>query len=224
MREDHGLGIAPWERMMQAAGAAAVRTYTTPDGKLLLARHCLPALVEQLRADAGLRAFARLPEREYQLLLQIARQPQSSLTLAYTCAGEIVGQVSLAPADSWWQGIPGVCEVAIEVSTAWRRRGIARQLLQEALAQECLEHRVIVGLGLAWHWDVAEVGLSRFAYRAMIEQLFAPYGFSEYLTSEPNIRMDPANIFLARLGSQIGAESVARFFQCLLQSETLPGL
>lgn len=222
MREEHELSTAPWEKI-QAVGAAAVRTYATADGRLLLARGCLPALVEQLRADAGLRAFARLPEREYQLLLQIARQPQSSLTLAYTCTGEIVGQVSLAPAGSWWQGIP-VCEVAIEVSTAWRRRGIAHQLLQDALNRQSLEHSVIVGLGLSWHWDCAEAGLSRFAYRAMLEQLFAPYGFSAYLTSEPNIRMDPANIFLARLGSQLGAESVARFFQCLLQSETLPGL
>jgi hypothetical protein len=38
-----------------------------------------------------------------------------------------------------------------------------------------------------------------------------------------NFRMDPANILVARLGSRINAESMNRFFQRLLQSETLPG-
>lgn len=33
---------------------------------------------------------------------------------------------------------------------------------------------------------------------AMIEPLFASYGVVEYQTSEPDIRMDLANIFLAR--------------------------
>jgi hypothetical protein len=56
------------------------------------------------------------------------------------------------------------------------------------------------------------------------EDLFAAHGFAEYLTCEANIRMDPANILLARLGSRIGGESTDRFFQQLLQSETLPGL
>jgi acetoin utilization protein AcuA len=205
-------------------GARPVRIYETPGGKLLLARHCSPELVERLRAHDGLRAFARRPEREHQLLLSIARQPQSSLTLAYTLSGEIVGQVTLAPAGPQWQEIADVCEVAIEVSSGWRRRGIAHQLLRYTFDLQDLERKIIIGLGLTWHWDFEEAGLSRFQYRAMIERLFAAYGFVEYLTSEANIRMDPANIFLARLGSQVGREDIAQFFQCLFQSEELPGL
>lgn len=208
----------------RGADVAGVRTYETPAGQLLLARHCPPSLVERLRADNGLRAFARLPEREYQLLLGVARQPQSSLTLAYTLSGEIVGQVTLAPAGSRWQGISNACEVAVEVSSGWRRRGIAHQLLRYTFDLQSLERKIIVGLGFAWHWDFEEAGLSRFQYRAMIERLFAAYGFVEYLTSEPNIRMDPANIFLARLGTQVGQEDMAQFFQSLLQSDELPGL
>jgi len=212
--QEHGKG----------AGDATVRTYETSAGQLLLARHCSPSLVEGLRADDGLRAFARLPEREHQLLLSIARQAHSSLTLAYTPGGEIVGQVTLAPAGSWWQGMSNACEVAVEVSSGWRRRGIAQQLLRHAFDLQSLERKIIVGLGLAWHWDFEEAGLSRFQYRTMIERLFAAHGFVEYLTSEPNIRMDPANIFLARLGNQVGQESMAQFFQRLLQSDELPGL
>ena len=66
--------------------------------------------------------------------------------------------------------------------------------------------------------------MSRFRYREMIERLFAAYGFVEYLTSEPNIRMDPANILMVRLGSKVEEEQVYQFFQRLLQSDTLPGL
>ncbi|HWZ18792.1 MAG TPA: hypothetical protein VNW73_08340 [Ktedonobacteraceae bacterium] len=44
------------------------------------------------------------------------------------------------------------------------------------------------------------------------------------MTSEPNIRMDPANILLARLGSRLAEENINRFFQRLFWSETLPGL
>jgi len=66
--------------------------------------------------------------------------------------------------------------------------------------------------------------LTPFEYRELIARLFAVHGFTEYLTSEPNIRMDPANVLLARLGNRLAEENINRFFQRLLQSNTLPGL
>jgi len=201
-----------------------VKTYKTPAGPLFLRNNCSPAFVEGLKADEGLRSFARRPEREHHLLLSIAQQPENRLTLAYTATGNIVGQVSLAPLDGWWQDIGNAYEVAVEVSAGWRKLGIAHHLLSLALEFESLEECLIVGLGLSWHWDYVGMGMSRFHYREMIAQLFAAHGFAEYLTSEPNIRMDPANILVARLGSRLPEESVNRFFQRLLQSDTLPGL
>src|SRR5438046_167265 len=103
------------------------RTISTPAGPLFLQNHCPSSLVERLRADSGLRAFARLPEREYALLLGLAQRPDCSLALAYTSGGKIVGQVTLAPADGWWEGLTNVYESAIEVSAPWRGLGIARQ-------------------------------------------------------------------------------------------------
>lgn len=201
-----------------------VRTYKTARGPLFLRSCCSPALVERLQADEGLRAFARLPEREHQLLLDLAGQTANRLTLAYTPAGKIVGQATLAPLDAWWQGIGNAYEVAIEVSPAFRNLGVAHQLLSLALDFESVEEYLIVGLGLSWHWDYAGLGMSRFHYRELIARLFAAHGFAEYLTSEPNIRMDPANILVARLGRCLEGESMNRFFERLLQSETLPGL
>jgi acetoin utilization protein AcuA len=201
-----------------------VKTYKTPAGPLFLRSCCSPAFVEGLKADDGLHAFARRPEREHHLLLSIAQQPENRLTLAYTATGNIVGQVSLAPLDGWWQDIGNAYEIAVEVSTGWRKQGIAHHLLSLALEFESMEEYLIVGLGLSWHWDYAGMGMSRFHYRELIARLFAAHGFADYLTSEPNIRMDPANILVARLGSRLPEESMNRFFQRLLQSDTLPGL
>ena len=201
-----------------------LKTYKTPAGLLFLRGYCSPAFVEDLKADEGLRAFARLPEREHHLLLSLAGQPENRLTLAYTATGKIVGQVTLAPLDHWWQDIGNAYEIAVEVSAGWRKMGIARHLLSLALEFESLEEYLILGLGLSWHWDYEGLGISRFHYREMIARLFAAHGFAEYLTSEPNIRMDPANILVARLGSRLAEESMNRFFQRLLQSDTLPGL
>ena len=201
-----------------------VKKYETSAGPLFLRSCCSPSLVEGLKADEGLRAFARLPEREHHLLLSVARRPENMLTLAYTPTGKIVGQATLAPVDDWWQGIGNTYEIAVEVSSHWRNLGIARQLLSSALEFETLEEYLILALGLSWHWDYEGLGMSRFQYRAMIAQLFATYGFVEYQTSEPNIRMDPANIMLARFGSKVGQECMNRFFQRLLQSDTLPGM
>jgi len=177
-----------------------------------------------LQVDEGLCAFARLPEREHQLLLNIARNPDARLTLAYTATGKIVGQATLAPVDTWWQNIGKTYEIAVEVSSGWRKLGIARQLLSDALDFASLEEYIILALGLSWHWDYEGLGISRFQYREMLAHLFAAHGFVEYLTSEPNIRMDPANVLLARLGSHFEVESMNRFYERLLFSDTLPGL
>ena len=199
-------------------------TFETAAGSLIVQGFCPPSLVASLRADRGLHAFARVPEREHQLLLGIAERPDCALTLAYTSTGDIVGQVTLAPLDHWWQDIGNAYEIAVEVSSGWRKLGIAHHLLSFALEFEFLEEYLILGLGLSWHWDYEGLGISRFHYRELIARLFATHGFAEYLTSEPNIRMDPANILVARHGSRLKEESMNRFFQSLLQSETLPGL
>ena len=199
------------------------KSMTTPAGPIFLQDHCPPALVESLRADCGLRAFARLPEREHALLLGLAQRSDSRLALAYTHSREIVGQVTLAPVDDWWEGLENTYEIAIEVSTAWRNLGIARQLLTLVFEREPLERHIVLGMGLSWHWDMVGLGIDRFRYRQMVEQLFAPYGFVEYLTSEANIRMDPANILLGRLGSAVDEQAINQFFQCLLKSDILPG-
>src|SRR5215467_13800867 len=133
-----------------------VKMYRTPKGPLFLRSCCSPSFVADLQADEGLHAFARRPEREYQLLLTLAGQADTRLTLAYTATGTIVGQATLAPVHAWWQGIGKAYEIAVEVSSGWRKLGIAHQLLSHALDFASLEEYLILSSGLSWHWDYKE--------------------------------------------------------------------
>src|SRR5207344_359084 len=102
-------------------------------------------------------------------------------------------------------------EIAVEVSSGWRKLGIARRLLSFALEFESLEEYLILGLGLSWHWDYEGLGISRFQYREISARSFAVRGFTECLTCERSIRMDTANILVARLGRRLAEESMNRF-------------
>ncbi len=193
-------------------------------GQVLLRDFCPPSFVERLRADDGLRAFARLPEREHRLLLGIAKSPDCALTLAYTPIGEIIGEVTLAPGDAFWDGIEHVYEVAIEVSSNWRGMGIAKEMLAFAIELDALEDMILFAMGLSWHWDVEGLGITVYRYRQLIASLFASQGFVEYPTTEPNVRMEPGNILLARVGNRVDQRVASQFFSRLLSSPNLSGL
>lgn len=196
----------------------------TSRGSLLLRDFCPPSMVERLRADEGLRAFARLPEREWQLLLNIAKSPDCALALAHTPAGAIVGQVTIAPGDEWWEGLDNVYEVAIEVSSNWRSLHLANQLLAFALELDALEDMILFAVGLSWHWDTEGLGMSMYRYRELIAHLFASQGFIEYPTTEPNVRMEPANVFLARIGKRVDARTSSRFLNRVMSVPNLARL
>jgi len=202
------------QTLLQRSTACPRRsTFETAAGSLILHSFCPPSLVTSLKADRGLHAFAHIPEREHQLLLGIAERPDCALTLAYTATGEIVGQVTLAPADAWWQGVSNTYELAIEVSLHWRRLGIARQLLSLALEHPVVEEMVLAAVGLSWHWDLKVSGLSPFRYRSLLAHILEPYHFFECLTDEPNVGMDPANILLVRIGKRVEQEVMDQLFQ-----------
>ena len=193
----------------------------THKGPLLLRDFCPPSLVERLMAESGMRAFARLPEREHQLLLTIAKSPDCALTLAHTPAGQIVGEVTLAFADDWWEGLENVYEVTIEVSANWRGLGIGRELLAFALKLDTLEDMILFAMGLSWHWDVEGLGITPRRYRELIARLFASQGFVEHDTTEPNISMEPANILLVRVGKRVDQHMANQFFSRILSPPNL---
>jgi acetoin utilization deacetylase AcuC-like enzyme len=197
------------------------KTLSTRNGPILLRDFCPPSIVERLRVESGLHAFARLPEREHQLLLSIAKSPDCELTLAHTPAGEIVGQVTIAPLDTSWEGLENAYEVAIEVSSHWRGVGIARSLLAFALELDALEDMMLFALGLSWHWDMEGLSISLYHYRQLIINLFASQGFSVYDTTEPDVMMEPANVLLVRLGNRVSANEKERFLRYIRRTPTI---
>ena len=207
------LTLSESDLLQQSNVSPLRRGFETAAGPLILQSSCSPALVASLKAERGLHAFTHFPEREHQLLLGIAERPDCALTLAYTPGGEIVGQVTLTPADRWWQGVANTYELAIEVSVHWRRLGIARQLLSLALEFDAVEEMILVALGLSWHWDLKGAGLSPFRYRSLLAHILEPYHFFECLTDEPNVGMDPANILLVRIGKDVELEVMDQLFQ-----------
>jgi GNAT superfamily N-acetyltransferase len=186
-----------------------------PGGSLILQTACSPWLVERLETDRGLRVFSRLPEREHQRLLDIARIPENVLSLAYTPSGVVIGQVTLAPLHGWAKDLPNAYEIAGEVSSSWRRKGIARRLLSLALEIEGIEDLILLGYGLSWHWDTVGLGLTRVTYRSMLTTFLASYGFFDCPTTEGNICLDPSNVLFARLGARVSPEMALQFYQSL---------
>ena len=198
------------------------RAIETKAGSILLRDFCPPSLVERLMADSGLKAFARLSVREHELLLNIAKSPDCALTLAHTMMGKIVGQVTIAPADAWWEGIDNVYEVAIEVSSNWRGEDIAKRMLAFALELDAIEDMILFAAGLSWHWDMEGLGITTHRYRELIAHLFATQNFVEYPTTEPNVSMEPSNILLVRVGKRIDQRVVTQFFNRMMSAPNLP--
>jgi GNAT superfamily N-acetyltransferase len=114
-----------------------------------------------------------------------------------------------------------VYEVAIEVSTNWRGVGIAHRMLEFALELDALEDMILFAMGLSWHWDMEGLGISPYRYRQLITHLFATQGFTEYTTTEPNVSMEPANVFLARIGKRVDERTVNRFMNRMLSSSSM---
>ncbi|HET8913492.1 MAG TPA: acetoin utilization protein AcuC [Ktedonobacteraceae bacterium] len=191
------------------------RVLTTAQGKLLMRNFCPPSLVERLRPERDLRAFTRVAEREHQLLLSIARSPDCTLTLAHTPEGEIVGEVTLAPGEGWWEGLENLYEVTIEVSPNWRSQRIAGRMLAFSLELEYLEQMIVLAMGLSWHWDMEGLGITTRRYSKLISKLFSSQGFVEYQTSEPNISQVPGNILMVRIGKQVDPQIRDRFLNHL---------
>jgi acetoin utilization deacetylase AcuC-like enzyme len=209
--EASSAGVPDLMRHIGKSEESRVRTLDTARGPILLRDWCPPSLVERLHPDPGLNAFARLAEREQALLKRIATDPGGELVVAHTPEGQLIGQVSICGADDWWEGIPDLYEVAIEVSSNWRHIGLSKLLLKFALEPDYFEDVILFALGFAWHWDVEGLGMSSMSYGQMIRRLFESVGFEKMAANEPNLHLDPANVFLARIGGNVSPGTIAQF-------------
>ncbi len=147
-------------------------------------------------------------------LIRIAGEPDANVTLATTAEGNIVGFGILQypdPDERWVRvGDRVMMELSvIEVSRAWRGGGLARKILEYALAHPLKEEKILYMVGYSWTWDIAGSGRPIMAYRDMMISLFDGFGFALRQTNEPNIMMRPENMFMVRIGTNVD-EAVQR--------------
>ncbi|MFN8557744.1 MAG: hypothetical protein U0531_10495 [Dehalococcoidia bacterium] len=181
-----------------------------PRGPLHLRDRCPASSLRRMRVAAGMQAFSRSAEREALLLQRIAARPENNLVIAHTPDGEIVAELTLAPADGRWYGQPGIYEAALEVAPSWRGVGLAEALLHFAFEADYLERLVVMALGLSWHWDLRG-GRTASSYRETLIRVFGAVGFQVYDTDDPEITRGEANVLLARIGSQTSEQTRAAF-------------
>lgn len=190
-------------RTLRSLPAGRTKRIETALGAVLLRSRCPESLVRRLHVAEGLQAFSRDPEREATLLRRIAARPESNLVIAHTPEGEIVAELTMAPAEGRWLDLDGIYEAAIQVAPAWRGSGMAEELLRFAFAQPYVEDLIVIAVGMSWHWDLAGSGLTAWQYRELLVRLFGTAGFEVYPTDDPEVAGSEANVLLARIGRNV---------------------
>jgi acetoin utilization protein AcuA len=92
---------------------------------------------------------------------------------------------------------------AVEVLRGQRNQGIAGQMLTRLFADAGLEDKIVYLTAYSWTWDLECSRLSLAAYRTMLINLYAGFGFTTAVTNDPNICLKPENIFMVRKGKNV---------------------
>ncbi len=199
----------------------------TPRGKVWILTEADPGTIASMQLDEGMGVFAapNYPaSREKKALERIARGRGSNVILAYAAEDKIVGFVAIAPpsaAERWGQlSGQGLIEaMAIEVSLGWRGMGIADKMMECGLKDPFFDDKIVMCTAYTWHWDLEATGLSKADYRHMLLKYLEKAGFMYFETDEPNIKLDSANFFTARIGPEVDADLYNRFERLLFEEE-----
>lgn len=182
----------------------------TDQGKISVASFYTPASIEALSFSRSFQKHLHYNPiiSSKKSLIDIAGEPDANVTLATTSEGDIIGFGILqypSPDERWVRvGDRVMMELSvIEVSRSWRGGGLARKILEYALAHPLKEERILYMVGYSWTWDLEGSRLQTMAYRDMMIDLFAGFGFTLHQTNEPNIMMRPENMFMVKIGANI---------------------
>ena len=161
----------------------------------------------------GLLQF-RQPADQKKALAQIAALPEGQVYLAHFNQ-TIIGYITFHyPEFERWAhtGITNLLELgAIEVSPAWRSKGIATALIKAPFVDNRMEDKIIISLECYWFWDLRGTKLNTWQYRQMMQTLLAKGGFQTRVTDDPDICSHPANLLSVRIGSLVDAETCTKF-------------
>ncbi len=209
-RQDKAVSAAPANRKLLYPERGLVELIGRANSRLL----------SRLKMDKGLSNF-RPADLQHKVLLLIADLPTGRVSIARN-GQTIIGYVTFHRPYKYsrWAHHPLTLEVGgIEISPAWRKIGIASQLLKIAFSEPEVENYIIFTTEVCWYWDLKGNNLNLWQYRDLMVRLFASVGLVRMETDEPNITAHQANVFMARLGRNVTAEQ-RKAFQKLLRIKT----
>jgi len=191
-----------------------------------ISSHIQPADVRSYTLDEGIGRFPhyRSMVTDRGTLEKLAASPDANLVLAISHTGHILGYTGYSypdPIEGWDDNTDGLCFelCAIEVSRCWRRRGIARAMIDALVRDPLIEKKILFLTAYAWHFDVEQTRLTENGYRNMLVRLFKPFGFDVYPTRRTEITMFPANMIMARAGEKVMPKQRERFQAMLYPSD-----
>jgi len=186
------------------------REMILPNTGLRVRAFCTPAEIEGFAFDAqfGTHAQYKSLYTKRESLEKNARTPGANVVIVLDKRNTIVGfgVLNHPEADERWAALGhGVMmEIkAIEVSRSRRSKGVAGAIMTMLLRHPRVEDMIVYMVGFSWTWDLDGSGMSAAAYRNMLINLFAPHGFQEFQTNEPNICLKPENLFMGRIGARV---------------------
>ena len=117
------------------------RELETAKGALRLLRHPTPDVIASMTVEDGLGSRLRFPPEELgRMLGQVAARQDAEVVVAATTPGRLVGYVVILPPDPlerWGRdpALPLTGVAALEVANAFRRLGLAKAMVEYALAE-----------------------------------------------------------------------------------------
>ncbi len=146
----------------------------------------------------------RPPRQQLQALVKMAADPKCCVSVAID-GHTLVGYAAFHPPsaiESWGDDKTGeIIELgAVEVDPGYRGQHLAERLLKASFAGGRFDRTVVFATMYVWHYDTKRTGLSDFQYRQMLERLYRSVGMERMATSDPEVRSNPANALMARVG------------------------
>lgn len=214
------MGLTPSHSHVPCSGRR--RLLDTRRGSLTVETQVPAGALGRLKPDPGLTSISS-PEATQRHLCKVASRTDGAVTAAWDPASHLlVGYAAVHPADpeTRWSNVPlpQIIELgSLEVSRGWRGFGLSGVLLDLTFADRCFDDKIVISSEYVWHWDLASTGFSKWKYRVMLRRILAGSGFREMATDEPNVRWDPANIFMVRVGPEVSPDLLQRFQSWLMR-------
>lgn len=102
---------------------------------------------------------------------------------------------------------------AIEIAPAYRGVSAGKNLVTLSMLDPEMENYIIITTEYYWHWDLKGSGLDVWEYRKVMEKMMGAGDLVWFATDDPEISSHPANCLMARIGANVGQESVQQFDQ-----------